>query len=807
MSNDRTASTPSSAAPPATPRQLNLQAQTVGETGILTSLLPDVARARIEHLLGHHDAVSAILARVIADAHACVESTTIDDSTRACFDLLIASSNCLLGRSAAAMGNEAEGAPFFARAVSLFEARAPQVPEQPNANQLWTDYGIALYKTGSPGRAIEALTNAEKTGVLLAEMYHFLALAFRASAPPEGSQEVLEKAAEAARKGLQLAPADPGLCCTLAEVLFALHDTAGAVSAYLDGALGAARRNDVTCTGDLVTCALTLAPANRAAVTLAVEVYRSKQDFPSALNLVDAVLHDPPEQPWALALKGKLLRNSGKLDQAIDILRRVPFDPDTAWAATELAGALFDAGQFKAASEAVDKALEYNSRDAAAQLLKGRLLIEEGHPELAIAALENSLKLDPDSPPACFELGRAYFSCAQYPDAVRLFDMALAAAPDWGQAAGAKAKALYWQGQYGPALSQARRTLKMSPGDPEMLDLILDAARQLDREEDALREMEIELARDSRSPRAWYLKGCILLDRNDLHGAAESLARAADLDSGNADVQMAFSNSLRLLGSYEKAGEVCEKALQCRPVTAYALGWAGTYFGEVGDFARACQVLTQAATAFPKGSWLWGSLGWALQYRDDCSAAQSRECYEKAIAEDGETRNIWNLKGLADACVLCGLAAEANQAFQKLIEEFPDTSQPPILYVHGWSHYRLGNFAQAAELLRSAAATSPDFVFAQFDCALSLLADGRLDQARAAYAKALYQAASVHPRRQRGLLYVAAFDIAEAAKHGRIRSDAAEQLALLGRQAVKVGVDASTMPWLANPWANDPVKS
>jgi tetratricopeptide (TPR) repeat protein len=385
--------------------------------------------------------------------------------------------------------------------------------------------------------------------------------------------------------------------------------------------------------------------------------------------------------------------------------------------------------------------------------------------------------------------------------------MALAAAPDWGQAAGAKARALYWQGEYGPALSQARRTLKMSPGDPEMLDLILDAARQLDREEDALREMEIELARDSNSARAWYLKGCILLDRNDLHGAAESLAKAADLDSANADVQMAFSNSLRLLGSYEKAGEVCEKALLCRPVTAYALGWAGTYFGEVGDFARACQVLSQATTGFPKVGWLWGSLGWALQYRDDCSAAQSRECYQKAVAEDGETPNIWNLKGLADACVLCGLAAEANQAFQKLIREFPDTSQPPILYAHGWSHYRLGNFAQAAELLRSAAGTTPDFVFAQFDCALSLLANGRLDQARAAYAKAIYQATSVHPMRQRGLLYVAAFDIAEAAKHGRIRPDAAEQLALLGSQAVKVGVAASAMPWLANPWANAPVKS
>ena len=95
-----------------------------------------------------------------------------------------------------------------------------------------------------------------------------------------------------------------------------------------------------------------------------------------------------------------------------------------------------------------------------------------------------------------------------------------------------------------------------------------------------------------------------------------------------------------------------------------------------------------------------------------------------------------------------------------------------------------------------------DFIFAQFDYALSLLADGKLQPARAAYARAICQSKPVHQLRQRGLLYVAAFDIAEAARHGRILPDAAELLAQMGDHAVEAGVAPSAMPWLANPWAS-----
>jgi len=158
MSNERNLSPPSSSVPPSSPRPLNLQAQTVGGIGILTSLQPEVERARIEHTLRHPEVVSAILSRVMTEAQACNHSTILDDEERACFDLLLASANCILGRSSTAKKDTAEAAKFFAESVKLFDKRASLIAVQRNASQLWTDYGIASYKTGSLDKAAEALT-------------------------------------------------------------------------------------------------------------------------------------------------------------------------------------------------------------------------------------------------------------------------------------------------------------------------------------------------------------------------------------------------------------------------------------------------------------------------------------------------------------------------------------------------------------------------------------------------------------------------------------------------------------------------
>ena len=99
--------------------------------------------------------------------------------------------------------------------------------------------------------------------------------------------------------------------------------------------------------------------------------------------MVNNVLCNHGGPSWALALKGQLLRDQGHFDDALATLRRVTIDSETAWVPSEIAGVLFDLGRIHEASAAVES-LTPPAADAAATLLKGRLLIAQSRDEEAI---------------------------------------------------------------------------------------------------------------------------------------------------------------------------------------------------------------------------------------------------------------------------------------------------------------------------------------------------------------------------------------------------------------------------------------
>ncbi len=789
-------------------RRVSLQAQAVGESGILTSLQPDLERARSEHALRHFDAVPKILERVIKEAEACAQSRSTREDVRSSFELLLASAYCLLGRSLFGSGAEQESAPPFDRSLNLFEKRKGEIPLQRNASRLWTDYGITLHHTGRLNEAVRALTSTVETGVAPPEAFHYLGRAYRDLALAEGDKSKMEEAKKALEKGLLLAPGDPGIYVTLAGVLEELGDSAGAVARYVDAALGVAGSQEFPLASQLLEQALAITPTDTTAVTLAAEVKRAQGDFPAALEIVDRALKLEPDAAWARGTKGKLLRSWGKLDEAIQVLRSIPVDDaDTAWIASELAGALLDAGHQDEALQELDKALRLSPGDAVALLLKGRLMISQGRSSDAIPLLERALHSQPDLIDAKFELGRAQFTLGNYAEAVKTFDLVLAADPAWVEASEAKANALYANGSWEAALAQSRRTLQLNPGNPNMLDLAFWALRRLGRDEDALREMEFELIRNEKSVMAWYLKGSLLLDRNEPQAAVEALGRAAELGPDNADVQIAYANALRLLGRYKLAGEVCEGALKLKNLSEYAIGWAAAYFGEIGAFDRSCEILSEAVRRYSDNGWLWGSLGWSLQYRDWDSAAEAVEAYRRAVAADGNQKNIWNDKGLADTLYLARRDSESKARFLQLMKDWPDLSDGSVAYVHGWTHYRLGHYEdpeghykEAIRLLKNAADSSPDYLFARFDCGLALATSGSLAEARDTYARAAAEADGCEMLRRRGLLYVAVFDLVEAARRERLKPDAADLIEVLGKRLGHAGGNPEA-PWLTNPWA------
>lgn len=75
----------------------------------------------------------------------------------------------------------------------------------------------------------------------------------------------------------------------------------------------------------------------------------------------------------------------------------------------------------RAALMELNRAIEINSRSVPARSLRGKLLLEEGHPKQAVADLKLTLKIDPDSRSAVYNLARAYSALGETAEANSLF--------------------------------------------------------------------------------------------------------------------------------------------------------------------------------------------------------------------------------------------------------------------------------------------------------------------------------------------------------------------------------------------------
>jgi tetratricopeptide (TPR) repeat protein len=173
--------------------------------------------ALLEYGLRHLGAVEAIPVGHHSDS---------DRATRESDQLLLASARVLEGRLRWRMKQPTAGhlagyiAPEQSReerdaydeALQLFNRHEKNIPRQPGAARLYTDYGIALHRIGQHADALSQLDKAVASGAAPAEAFGYAGMARVALGRPKEAIVSLEK-------GLEIAPTDTALLTTYAITL------------------------------------------------------------------------------------------------------------------------------------------------------------------------------------------------------------------------------------------------------------------------------------------------------------------------------------------------------------------------------------------------------------------------------------------------------------------------------------------------------------------------------------------------------------------------------------------------------------
>jgi tetratricopeptide (TPR) repeat protein len=201
---------------------------------------------------------------------------------------------------------------------------------------------------------------------------------------------------------------------------------------------------------------------------------------------------------------------------------------------------------------------------------------------------------------------------------------------------------------------------------------------------------------------------------------------------------------------------------------------------------------------------LWNLHGWCLQHLG--SAREAFKSYEKAFEMSGN-KDPWYRKGMANV-LMTSDQEKAKEHFTEILKEQKYQSGTSIIVERpsgnvstvgllGWCNYRLGQYDEAIRLLESALARSSDNVTVQFDLALAFLASGRTRLALDAYTQGHKITQNCETSRQRGLYYIALFDLVDARRLEVVGAESEKILEEMKGWLSVAGMASENFTWLA----------
>lgn len=168
-----------------------------------------------------------------------------------------------------------------------------------------------------------------------------------------------------------------------------------------------------------------------------------------------------PDDPDLLFTAGKMFKDNGDIDTAIEYLERgLKINPGSAIGARYLADAYYDMGDKEGAIFAYTKAIRSDPDNPDLHFNLGVLYLQLEDFDMTEEAFQKVLKINPDDYQAVIGIGEAYEGMERWEDAEYYYTRALRAIPDEPNLLRAMARVVYRQGR----MDEAQQYLDRAKG-------------------------------------------------------------------------------------------------------------------------------------------------------------------------------------------------------------------------------------------------------------------------------------------------------------------------------------------------------
>src|SRR5262245_53893024 len=306
-----------------------------------------------------------------------------------------------------------------------------------------------------------------------------------------------------------------------------------------------------------------------------VDAYYRVERFDDALRALDLVDKRFPDHPRLDLNRGQVYAAQGKLDLALESLRKsVAKYSDNAIAHFELGNLLYRRGELPASKKVLLEAVRLEKNNAEYLQKLGAVILALNESDEAIVYFQRAAALDPQNPQIYLSLGQAY------------------------QRKGEREKALEFTKKY-QEMSVAKRQKEAQEGEVERL--LARGERMLDEGKDREARDAFEQVVQA-DPNNWtahgYLAEMFLADA-DWRSAWPHLAKMEELDAESVVGNYLMARHWHLRKEFERARGYAERVKQSRPAHAELRNLLGQIYLGLGQPEKAGREFEEAVWLAP----------------------------------------------------------------------------------------------------------------------------------------------------------------------------------------------------------------